>query len=559
MENETSEPTNFIRQIIDEDLKNGKNEGKLVTRFPPEPNGYLHIGHAKSICLNFGIVKKYDAICHLRFDDTNPEKEEEEYVKSIIDDIKWLGFDWGEKLFHASDYFEKLYQFAIELINKGKAFVCELNAEEMRLYRGSLKDPGKNSPHRDRTIEENLDLFTRMRSGEFENGKYSLRAKIDMSHPNINMRDPVLYRIKKITHQRTGNAWPIYPMYDFTHPLSDMMEGITHSLCTLEFEDHRPLYDWILETLETPCHPRQIEFSRLNLEYTIMSKRKLLELVEEKHVEGWDDPRMPTVSGMRKRGYTPNSIRNFCEQIGITKKESSISMSTLESAVRDDLGPLTPRVFAVLDPIKVTITNYPEGKIEEIGCDYHPQDPTFGNRHIPFSNEIYIEKDDFIEVAPNRKWFRLSLGKSVRLKYAYVITCDEVIKNGAGEIIELKCSYNKETFGGVTPEGMKKVKGIINWVSKKEAIDVEVRLYDRLFSVPNPGSDKDRDYHQDLNPDSLKVITSKVEPSLSTSKPGQKFQFERQGYFIVDHLDDQNIPVFNRIITLKDTWFKKDQ
>lgn len=559
MEKETTEPTNFIRQIIDEDLQNGKNAGKIVTRFPPEPNGYLHIGHAKSICLNFGIAERYGATCHLRFDDTNPEKEDNEYVTAIKEDIKWLGFDWGENLFHASDYFEKLYNFALDLIKKEKAFVCELNAEEMRQYRGNLKEPGKNSPHRDRAIQANLDLFAKMRAGEFEDGKYSLRAKIDMSHPNINMRDPVLYRIRKVHHQRSGDAWPIYPMYDFTHPLSDMMEGITHSLCTLEFEDHRPLYDWILDTLETPCHPRQIEFSRLNLEYTMMSKRKLLQLVEEKHVESWDDPRMPTISGMRKRGYTPGAIRNFCEQIGITKKESSISMSTLESNVRDDLGPLTPRVFAVIDPLKITITNFPEGEIKEITCDYHPQDSTFGKRYIPFSNEIYIERDDFIEVAPNRKWFRLALGKSVRLKYAYVITCDEVIKDDSGNILELKCSYNEDTFGGVTPEGMKRVKGIINWVSAPQSLDVETRLYDRLFSVPNPGSEKERDYHEDLNPNSLKVVRAKVEPSLSSAKPGQKFQFERQGYFIVDQKDENDLPIFNRTITLKDNWFKKGQ
>ena len=468
-------PTNFIKQIIEKDINQGKNQGKIVTRFPPEPNGYLHIGHAKSICLNFGLAEEYKAPCHLRFDDTNPEKEEYEYVRSIMEDVRWLGFDWEENLFHASDYFEQLYQYAIQLIKKGKAYVCQLSGEQLKESRGTLTEAGQNSPYRNRPMEENLDLFERMRAGEFDEGQYLLRAKIDMASPNINMRDPVIYRIKKVNHQRTGDCWPIYPMYDFTHCLSDAIEGITHSLCTLEFEGHRPLYDWYLDQLETECHPQQIEFSRLNLDYTVMSKRMLLRLVEEKLVDGWDDPRMPTISGMRKRGYTPESIRNFCEQIGVTKKDSSISISTLESTVRENLGPITPRVFTVINPIKVVITNWPKDKVLKIECPMHPQDHSFGKRTIPFSGEIFIEESDFLEDPP-KKYFRLAPGKNVRLKYAYVITCHEVIKNQDGKITELRCTYHPDTFGGVTPAEMKKVKGIINWVSANHAIDAEVRL-----------------------------------------------------------------------------------
>ena len=537
---------NFIKTIIEEDLESGKHQS-IVTRFPPEPNGHLHIGHAKSICLNFGLARDFKGTCHLRFDDTNPEKEEMEYVHAIKEDVKWLGFEWNEHEYYTSDYYEKLYLGAIELIKLDAAYVCELNAEEMREYRGTLKNPGKESPFRNRGAQENLDLFKRMRDGEFEEGKYTLRAKIDMASPNMNMRDPAVYRIKKSHHQRTGDAWPIYPMYDYAHCMSDAIEGITHSLCTLEFEDHRPLYDWFLDVLKTPKHPQQIEFSRLNLEYTVMSKRKLLRLVEEKHVNGWDDPRMPTISGMRRRGYTPNSILNFASRIGVTKKDSSISIATLEHSVREDLENICPRVFGVIDPLKVSITNFEENL--EIDCPLHPKDESFGSRKVPFTKEIFIERSDFLEDPP-KKFFRLGPGRSARLKYAYVITCDEVIKNDSGEVVELKCSYNKETFGGKTPEGMKKVKGIINWVSASDSVEVETRLYDRLCSVPNPGSGKD-DFLEDLNPDSLETKKSRVERSLKNVDIGSRFQFERQGYFIKDQ--DAG---FNRIITLRDTWAK---
>lgn len=552
-QNEDKKPgVNFIRQIIEADLESGKHK-QVVTRFPPEPNGFLHIGHAKSICLNFGLAQIYNGRCHLRFDDTNPTKEDLKYVESIQEDVKWLGFDWGENLFFASDYFERLYELACELIKRDKAYVCELNAEQMREYRGDLKNPGKPSPWRERPIEESLDLFKRMRAGEFEDGRYLLRAKIDMSSPNINMRDPVIYRIRKVHHQRTGDEWPIYPMYDYTHCLSDAIEGITHSVCTLEFEDHRPLYDWVIDSLDMPCHPQQIEFSRLNLEFTVMSKRRLLQLVEEKHVKGWDDPRMPTIAGMRRRGYTPASIRRFCEQIGVTKKDSSITMSTLETCVRDDLGPNSPRALAVLKPLKVVITNYPEDKVEQIEAPYHPQDESFGSRKIPFTRELYIESSDFME-APPKKYFRLKPGGNVRLRYGYVITCDEVVKDDKGDVIELRCTYHKDTFGGVTPEGMKKVKGIIHWVSATEGVEVEARLYDRLFRVPKPGSDKTRDFKEDINPDSLEVVQAIVEPSLAKAKIFERFQFERLGYFIVDQDSSEQKLVFNQTITLRDTW-----
>lgn len=552
-QNEEKKPgVNFIRQIIEADLE-AKKHNEVVTRFPPEPNGFLHIGHAKSICLNFGLAETYQGRCHLRFDDTNPMKEDLKYVNSIQEDVKWLGFDWNENLYFASDYFERLYQLACELIRRDKAYVCELNAEQMREYRGDLKTPGKPSPWRNRSVEESLDLFQRMRAGEFEDGRYLLRAKIDMNSPNINMRDPVIYRIRKIKHQRTGDEWPIYPMYDFTHCLSDAIEGITHSVCTLEFENHRPLYDWVIDSLDMPCHPQQIEFSRLNLEFSVMSKRRLLQLVEEKHVQGWDDPRMPTIVGMKRRGYTPESLRRFCEQIGVTKKDSSITMSTLETCVRDELGPKCPRALGVLRPLKVVITNYPEDKVEEIQAPYHPQDESFGTRKIPFTRELYIESSDFME-GPPKKFFRLKPGGNVRLRYGYVITCDEVIKDEKGEIEELRCTYHKETFGGVTPEGMKKVKGIIHWVSADQGVEVEARLYDRLFRVPRPGSDKGRDFKEDINPDSLETLKAIVEPSLAQAKESDRFQFERLGYFIVDQDSSKDHLVFNQTITLRDTW-----
>lgn len=548
MEKEIKVAPNFIKNIIDSDLEKGKHKS-IVTRFPPEPNGYLHIGHAKSICLNFGLALEYKGKCHLRFDDTNPEKEEVEYVESIKRDVKWLGFDWNEHEYYASDYFQKLYDFAVELIKMDKAFVCELTAEEMRKYRGNLSEPGKESPFRNRPIKESLELFEKMRQGEFPDGKYTLRAKIDMSSSNINMRDPALYRIKKAHHQRTGDAWPIYPMYDYAHPLSDALEHITHSICTLEFEDHRPLYDWLLDTLKTPSHPQQIEFARLNLEYTVMSKRKLLELVEKKLVSGWDDPRMPTISGMRRRGYTAKSIRNFAERIGVTKKDSSISIATLEHAVREDLEITCPRAFGVLKPLKVTLTNYPKDQVEEINSPFHPKDEKFGARVIPFSQELFIEREDFMENPP-ADFFRLSPGKSVRLRFAYVITCDEVIKDNQGEIIELKCRYHKETFAGAKTPEFKHVKGIIHWVSGPHSINAKVRLYDRLFLVENPGEGKS-DYTQDINPNSLEVVNAKLEPSLKQVKVYDRFQFERLGYFI---LDEDGF--YNRIITLKDTWAK---
>ncbi len=553
-----TEKTNFIRQIIDTDLKSGKNDGKVVTRFPPEPNGYLHIGHAKSICLNFGIAKSYQGTCHLRFDDTNPEKEDTEYVDSIMEDVKWLGFDWGKNLFHASDYFEKLYQFAVDLIKMDKAFVCELKPEEIRSYRGNLKEPGKESPFRNRPMEESLDLFEKMRKGEFEEGTHCLRAKIDMAHPNINMRDPVIYRIRKVVHQRTGDVWPIYPMYDFTHPLSDMLEGITHSLCTLEFEDHRPFYDWLLDTLKTPCHPQQIEFARLNLEYTVMSKRKLLQLVNEKHVEGWDDPRMPTISGMRRRGYSPASIRNFCDVIGITKKDSSISMSTLEAAVRSDLEETSARYLGVIDPIKVVLTNWEEGKVQEIDAPLHPKNESFGSRTLYFTKELYIDRDDFM-LDPPKKYFRLSPGNNVRLRYGYVITCNEVIQNETGKVTELHCTYHPDTFGGQTPEGMKKVKGIIHWVSAEKSKKVQFNIYDRLFTTPTPGKEHGGDFHKDLNPDSLITREGYLEPALDGLDAEKRFQLERVGYFIMDKTSTDQTPVFNRIITLKDTWAKLEK
>ena len=550
-------PLDFIRQIVTEDLKTGKHSTP-VTRFPPEPNGFLHIGHAKSICLNFGIASEFGGICHLRFDDTNPSKEESAYVKSIKEDVKWLGFDWGDNLFYASDYFDKLHNFAVELIKKEKAFICALSAEEMREYRGTLTEPGKDSPYRTRSIEENLELFQGMKEGRFEEGSYVLRAKIDMASPNLNMRDPVIYRIMNVHHHRTGDTWCIYPMYDFTHCLSDALESITHSLCTLEFADHRPMYDWVLDVLETPAHPQQIEFARLNLSYTVMSKRKLMQLVQDDLVNGWDDPRMLTISGLRRRGYTPASIREFCKEIGIGKRDSWIDMGVLENAVRNDLNDIAPRVMGVLDPLKVVITNYPEDQVEYIEAKNHPQNPKMGTRTLPFSREIYIERTDFLENAP-KKFFRLDIGREVRLRYAYFITCVSVVKDEAtGEVVELHCTYDPETYGGNAPDG-RKVKGTIHWVSAAQAVNCEIRLYDRLFHVENPDADKDVDFKEHLNPDSFNSLgNAMVEPSLANAEPGTSVQFERQGYFCVDSKDSKpgNL-VFNRTVGLRDSWKKK--
>ncbi|WP_457677006.1 glutamine--tRNA ligase/YqeY domain fusion protein [Thiolapillus sp.] len=545
---ENSTPTNFIRQIIEDDLASGKHES-IHTRFPPEPNGYLHIGHAKSIVLNFGVAEDYRGQCNLRFDDTNPHKEDEEYVEAIKDDVRWLGYEWAG-LYFASDYFEQLYQFAVELIEKGKAFVCDLTPEEVREYRGTLTEPGRESPWRNRSVEENLDLFRRMREGEFEDGARTLRAKIDMAAPNMNLRDPALYRIRRgAVHHQTGDAWCIYPMYDFTHPISDALEGITHSLCTLEFEDHRPLYDWVLDNISAPCHPRQIEFARLNLEYTVMSKRKLTQLVDEGHVEGWDDPRMPTIAGLRRRGYTPAAIRDFCNRIGVTKSDGTVEMGVLEAAIREDLDRTAPRRMAVLDPLKVVITNYPEGQEERLSGPNHPKDESMGSRELVFSREIWIDRADFREEA-NKKYKRLITGGEVRLRNAYTIICQEVVKDETGEIVELRCTYDPETLGR-NPEG-RKVRGVIHWVSASAGVPAEVRLYDRLFSVPAPDGEKDRPFQEFLNPDSLKIVQAVVEPALAQAEPGDRFQFEREGYFCRD--TGSGGLVFNRVVTLRDSW-----
>lgn len=552
---ENTTPSNFIRHIIDKDLAAGKNDGKVVTRFPPEPNGYLHIGHAKSICLNFGIAEDYKGTCNLRFDDTNPSKEDIEFVDAIKDDVQWLGFNWNE-LHYASDYFQKLYDYAVDLIKQGKAYVDDLSAEEIREYRGTLKAPGKNSPHRDRSVEENLNLFERMRNGEFEDGSHVLRAKIDMASPNINLRDPTIYRIRKgIHHHQTGDEWSVYPMYDYTHCISDALENITHSLCTLEFEDHRPLYDWFLDQLDVPCHPQQIEFSRLNLEYTVMSKRKLTELVSQKHVDGWDDPRMPSIAGLRRRGFTPASIREFTTRIGVTKVDNVIEMGVLEDCIRTDLNENALRRMAVLRPLKVTLTNYPKGQVEELSAANHPQKEELGRRTIPFSGELYIDQNDFAEIPPP-KFKRLILEGEVRLRGSYVIKCEEVIKDANGEIVELKCSYDPDTLGK-NPEG-RKVKGVIHWVSAPHAIEAKVRLYDRLFSEPNPDSNKDgRDYHDFLNPESLvELETCYLEKNLADAEPGVAVQFEREGYFCLDKYSAKSEPIFNRTVTLRDTWAK---
>jgi len=552
-----SKPKNFIRHIIDADLEVNKNDSKVSTRFPPEPNGYLHIGHAKSICLNFGIAEDYNGTCNLRFDDTNPAKEEIEFVEAIKEDVKWLGFDWQDRLYFSSDYFQKLHDYAVELINAGKAYVCDLNAEQTREYRGSLTKPGKDSPNRERSVEENLSLFEKMRAGEFEDGHCTLRAKIDMASGNINLRDPAIYRIRKgLVHHQTGDSWNIYPMYDFTHCISDAIEGITHSLCTLEFEDHRPLYDWYLDNISIGCHPQQIEFSRLNLEYTVTSKRKLTELVTNNHVAGWSDPRMPTIAGLRRRGFTPASIRDFCDRIGVTKVDNTIEMGVLENCIREDLNDNAPRRMAVLDPIKVVLENYDEKKIEELQAPNHPQKEEMGTRKIYFSRELYIDRDDFREEA-NRKYKRLVLGAEVRLRNAYVIKADKVIKNDQGEITELRCSYDPETLGK-NPEG-RKVKGVIHWVSASHAIEAEVRVYDRLFTHPTPDSAGEGTTYTDfINPESLKTLESAyVEASLADTAAGEGFQFEREGYFCRD-LGDKNTEklVFNRTVTLRDTWAK---
>ncbi len=552
---EIAPAANFIRAIVEEDLRTNKWEGRVVTRFPPEPNGYLHIGHAKSICLNFGIALEYGGTCHLRFDDTNPTKEETEYVESIKADVKWLGFDWDEHLYYASDYFDRLYDFAVQLIKDGKAYVCDLSSDEMREYRGTLTEPGKESPYRNRSVEENLDLFTRMRAGEFADGTRVLRAKIDMASGNINMRDPVMYRILHAEHHRTGDKWCIYPLYDFTHCVSDSIERITHSICTLEFEDHRPLYDWFLDELQV-YHPQQIEFARLNLTYTVMSKRKLVALVEQGHVRGWDDPRMPTISGMRRRGYSPESIRRFCELIGVAKRNSTVDAALLEYCVREDLNRRAPRVMAVLNPLKVVIVNYPGEQVEELDAINNPEDPQMGSRKVPFSRVLYIERDDFREDPP-RQFFRLAPGREVRLRYAYYITCTGVVKDEqTGEVTELHCTYDPETRGGSSPDG-RKVKATIHWVSAPHALEAEVRLYGNLFLTPNPGEDKEGDFKADINPDSLLVLEScPVEPSLSNAPPGQRVQFERQGYFCVDPDSTDGKLVFNRTSTLRDTWAK---
>ena len=557
MSEPSATPSNFIHQIIREDLKNQKHEGRVHTRFPPEPNGYLHIGHAKSICLNFGTANEFSGLCNLRFDDTNPAKEDMEYVDSIRESIRWLGFDWEDREYYASNYFDQLYEFAVELIRQGKAYVCSLNQEQAREYRGTLTEPGKNSPDRDRSIEENLDLFTRIKNGEFDDGAYTLRAKIDMASPNMNMRDPVLYRIKRLHHHQTGDKWCIYPMYDYTHCISDALENITHSLCTLEFEDHRPLYDWVLDQLDVPCHPQQIEFARLNINYTVMSKRKLKQLVDEQLVNGWDDPRMPTLDGMRRRGYTPASIRNFCEMVGVTKSNSVVDMGMLEHSLRDDLDKTSPRAMCVLRPLKVTIENYPEEKEEIMTLPGHPKDESMGERHVPFGREIYIDRSDFEEVPPPG-FKRLVTGGEVRLRGSYVIRCNDVVKDANGEISELKCTLDEATLGA-KPEG-RKVKGVVHWVPAKEALDVEVRLYDRLFNHEAPDS-AEGDYRDYINPESLVVLTGcKAEPGLKDAMPEARYQFEREGYFCADKKDSSpGKPVFNLTVTLRDTWAKQQK
>jgi len=550
--------SDFIRDIVEDDLKSGKHD-TIVTRFPPEPNGYLHIGHAKSICLNFGIAAQYGGRCHLRFDDTNPAKEEQEYVDSIIDNVRWLGFDWGEHLYFASDYFEQMYGYAVELIRKGLAYVCTLSPEEFKDYRGVPNRPGKESPCRNRPVEENLDLFIRMRKGEFEDGAYVLRAKIDMSSPNIHMRDPAIYRIRKAEHHRTGDKWCIYPMYDFAHCLEDAIERITHSICTLEFEVHRPLYDWILDNVSVRCHPCQIEFARLNLNYTVMSKRKLLELVRDGHVSGWDDPRLPTIAGLRRRGYTPASVREFCRRIGVTKFDGVSDIALLEYCIRDELNLTAPRMMAVLDPLKVIIENYPEGKEENLEGINNPEDGSAGTRPVPFSRELFIEREDFREDPP-KKFYRLAPGREVRLRYGYFITCTGVVRDEGGNITEVRCAYDPATRGGDAPDG-RKVRGTIHWVSAPHAVPVEVRLYDRLFKAERPDDPAEGgDFKANLNPDSLQTVEAWAEPSLASAEPAARYQFERKGYFFVDPKDTRpGLPVFNRIVPLRDSWARIEQ
>jgi glutaminyl-tRNA synthetase len=550
---EAAAPSNFIREIIEEDLKANKNDGRVHTRFPPEPNGYLHIGHAKSICLNFGLAVEFGGLCNLRFDDTNPTKEEVEYVESIKADVKWLGFDWQDREYYASDYFPRLYEYAMQLVRDGKAYVCDLSPDEMREYRGTLTEPGRNSPYRNRSVEENVDLFSRMRAGEFPDGSRTLRAKIDMASGNLNMRDPVMYRILHSSHHRTGDAWCIYPMYDFAHCVSDSVEGITHSICTLEFEDHRPLYDWFLDELKVDCHPQQIEFARLNLSHTVLSKRKLIQLVQEGYVSAWDDPRMPTLAGIRRRGYTPGAIRNFCDRIGVAKRDSMVDIGLLEFCIREDLNRCAPRVMTVLRPLRVVIDNYPEDTAEELDAVNNPEDPAMGTRKVPFSRVLYIEREDFREDPP-KGFYRLSPGREVRLRYAYFITCKSVVKDEKGEIVELHCIYDPKTRGGDSPDG-RKVKATLHWVSASHSIDVEVRLYDHLFTRPNPAEEED--FKTVVNPDSLETLTTcKAEPALAGAAPGSRFQFERTGYFCVDPDSDGKKQVFNRTATLRDTWAK---
>jgi len=552
---ERKAPSNFIRSIVEEDLRNSKNDGRVLTRFPPEPNAYLHIGHAKSICLNFGVAASYGGLCNLRFDDTNPTTEEAEYVDSIKEDVRWLGFDWGDRLFYASDYFEQLYEFAVHLVRAGKAYVCDLSADEIRETRGTLTQPGKESPYRDRPVEENLELFTRMRAGEFPDGSRVLRAKIDMASPNVNLRDPVMYRILHASHHRTGDAWCLYPTYDFAHGQSDSLEGITHSICTLEFEDHRPLYDWYLDQLGLH-HPQQIEFARLNLTDTVLSKRRLLKLVQGGHVARFDDPRMPTLSGLRRRGYTPAAIRDFCERIGVAKADSTVDMALLEYCLREDLNRNSPRVMAVLRPLKVVLENYPEGQVEEVEAVNNPEDETAGTRQVPFSRVLYLERDDFMEDPP-KKFYRLAPGREVRLRYAYYLKCESVIKDGDGEVVELRCTYDPETKGGSAPDG-RKVKATLHWVSAEHALTAEVRLYDYLFTKKDPADvEEGGDWLNNVNPNSLEALSDcRVEPSVAGAAPGARYQFERQGYFCVDPDSTVDRPVFNRTVTLKDTWAK---
>lgn len=557
MEEEISKPSNFIKNIIRKDLEEAKNDGRVQTRFPPEPNGYLHIGHAKSICINFGLAKEFGGKCNLRYDDTNPTKEDTEYVDSIREDVRWLGFDWEDREFYASDYFGKFYEYAVQLIKKGKAYVCNLSPDEIRRTRGTLKEPGEESPYRSRSIEENLELFEKMKNGEYKEGEAVLRAKIDMAAPNMNMRDPVIYRVAHAEHHRTGDKWCIYPMYDFAHGLEDSIERVTHSICTLEFEDHRPLYDWFLDELGV-FHPQQIEFARLNLTYTVMSKRKLLTLVKNNYVSGWDDPRMPTIAGMRRRGYTAEAVRSFAEMIGVAKSNSLVDFAQLEFCVRADLNKVAQRVMVVTDPLKVVITNYPEGQVEYFDAENNPENEADGTRKIPFSREVYIERDDFMENPP-KKYFRLSPGNEIRLKYAYYIKCEEVIKDAEGNITELRCTYDPDSRGGGTPDG-RKVKGTAHWVSAAHCIDAEVRMYEHLFGVPNPDkAPEGQDFTANINPDSLKVVTCLAEPSLADVKPGVSYQFLRVGYFTSDRDSVSGKPVFNKTVGLKDSWAKAQE